>query len=249
MYQLATNFRWNELWPRAITTFALLNRGIWVKVLKDRRELRTFHVIFALYFTVLTLVSRSPFLQYHTDMYQSTRLIGGLAIEETPETTPLNISIGAIDYISTSNATTPDSTSYSSGLGTTIALPDMNITYQYVGARINSRDLYTAVLSGLADAAKGGMANTCAELHAYSHSGDLVFWINGEGEAMHPFTFEAVTHILRAITLDMTLEQRRFAEITFSVRNGTEEIAIGFVSKLPFQSNGTASVEAARRLV
>ena len=234
MYQLATHFQWNELWPRAITTFALVNRGVWIKVNKERRELRTFHVIFALYFTLITLVSRSPFLQYHTDMYQSTRLIGGLAVEEIPETSSLNISIGAIDYISPSNATTPDSTSYSSSLGTTIVLEDMNITYHYVGARINSRDLYTAVLSGLADAAKAGMENICAELHAYSNSGDLVFWINGEEEAMHPFTFKAVTHLLRAIVLDMTLEQRRFAEINFLVRNGTEGIASGFVSKLLF---------------
>ena len=249
MYQLATHFQWNELWPRAITTFALVNRGVWIKVVKERREMRTFHVIFALYFTVITLVSRSPFLQYHTDMYQSTRLIGGLAIEEVPETTSLNISMGAIDYISTSNATTPDSTSYTSGLGTSIALPDMNITYRYVGVRINSRDLYTAVLSGLADASKAGMDHICAELPAYSHSGDLVFWIYGEDFAMHPFTFKAVTHLLRAIVLDMTLEQRRFAEINFEVTNGTEGIAYGFVRKLPFQGNGTTSVEAARRLV
>ena len=226
-----------------------MNRGVWIKVTKERREMRTFHVVFALFFTVITLVSRSPFFQYQTDMYQSTRLIGSLAIEKVPETTPLNISIGAIDYISTSNAMTPDSTSYSSGLGTTIVLPDMNITYHYVGARINSRDLYTAVLSGLADAAKAGMANMCTELHAYSHSGDLVFWINGEEEPMHPFRFKAAAHLLRAITLDMTLEQRRFAEINFTVKNGTEGIASGFVSRVPFQGNGTASVEAARRLV
>ena len=249
MYQLAAHFPWNELWPRAVTTFALVNRGVWIKVIKERREMRTFHVVFALYFTVITLVSRSPFLQYHTDMYQGTRLIGGLAIENVPETTPLNISIGAIDYISTSNATIPDSTSYSSGLGTTIVLPDMNITYQYVGVRINSRDLYTAVLSGLADASKAGMETICPDFRAYSHSADLVFWISGDMEASHPFTFRAVTHLLRAIVLDMTLEQRRFAEITYEVRNGTEGIAYGFVSKLPFQGNGTARVEAARRLV
>ena len=249
MYQLATHFQWNELWPRAITTFALVNRGVWIKVVKERREMRTFHVIFTLYFTLITLVSRSPFVQYHTDMYQGTRLIGGLAIEEVPETKPLNISIGAIDYISNSNTTTPHSKSYSSGLGTTIPLPNMNITYRYVGVRINSRDLYTAVLSGLADASKAGMDHICVELPAYSHSDNLVFWIYGEDYATHPFTFRAVTHLLRAIVLDMTLEQRRFQEITFEVTNGTESVAYGFVSKLPFQRNGTASVEAARRRV
>ena len=248
MYQIATHFQWNELWPRAITTFALVNRGVWIKVVKERREMRTFHVIFALYFTVIMLVSRSPFVQYHTDMYQGTRLIGGLAVE-APETTPLNISAGAIDYNSNSNATTPHSTFYSSGLGTTIPLPDMNITYRYVGVRINSRDLYTAVLSGLADASKAGMDHICAELPAYSYSGDLVFWIYGEGFARYPFTFKAVTHVFRAIVLDMTMEQRRFQEITFEVTNGTESVAYGFVSKLPFQGNGTASVEAARRRV
>lgn len=209
--------------------------------------MRTLHLVYGLYFTVLSMVSESPFYQYHTDMYQSTRLIGGLAIEKFPGTTPSNTSIGAIDYISTTNATILDSTSYSSGLGTTIILPDMNITYEYIGPRFNSRDLYTAVLDGLAEASKSGMDTVCVDVRAYSYSGEFIFWIIGEQSATHPLTYKAATDIFRSITLDMTLEQRRFEEINFFVMNRTEAIATGFVGKVPVQGNGTASVAAARR--
>ena len=246
MYKLANKFQWTAVWPHPTSTFALAGRGVWIRVKKQRRALRTLHVVYALWYTVITMVSRSPFYQYSADIYLGQQLIGSLYIETIPMTASSNNSIEAIDYISTTNTTTSDSTSYSSGLGRTITLPDMNITYNFLAGRINSRDLYTAVLSGLADAAKEGMDTVCSELHTYSQSGNLIFWIDGEAQAGQPFTYRGATALLRAIVVDMTLEQRRFAPITFTVANGTNGLASGFISKWPLQGNGTASAAAAR---
>ena len=246
MYELANDFRWIQKWPRPTSTFALVDSGVLIRVRRERRELRTLHVALALYFTIITMISTSPFHQYGADMYLGIRLIGRLSIEPMPTTTHMNTSIEGIDYISTINTTLLDSTSYSSGLGRTIVLPDMTIDYEYVGARINSKDLYTAVLSGLADAARAGMDTICPELHAYSEAGNLVFWIDGNDQATTPFTYKEVTNLFKEIVDDMTLEQRRFAEINFTVKRGDVGIASGFIGKPPLQGNVTAGVEAAR---
>ena len=246
MYELANDFQWNGVWRRP-GHFSVVDSGIWIRVQIEGRNLRTFHVIFALYYTVITMISNiGAFCQYGTDMYQGNLLLGRLGIEAIPTATPLNTSIGAIDYISTTNTTTSDSTSLSSGLGRTIELPDMNITYDYVGARINSKDLYTAVLSGLADAAKAGMDTICTELHAYSQAGNLVFWLDGDDQATQPLTYESVTTIFRSIVEDMTLRERRFAEINFAVLFGEDGGASGFIAKMPLQGNDTAGVVAAK---
>ena len=246
MYEIAHHFRWNEMWPRPSSIFELADRGVRIIVTREGQELRTLHVALGLYFTVITMIASSPFYQYGADMYRRDRLIGRLSIEQIPTTTPLSTSIEAIDYINTSNTTTRNSTSHSSGLGRTIIWHNMNIYYEFAGARINSKDLYTAVLSGLADAAKAGMDTVCTELQAYSQADNLVFWVDGHESASHPFTYKEVTDLFRAVVAEMTLEQRRFGEINFIVTDGNDGLASGFIHKLALQGNVTAGVVVAR---
>ncbi len=246
MYGLATLYRWNEMWPRPTSTFSLVGHALWIRVERDRLELKTLHVVFTLYYTVTTMVDRSQFCEYAADMYQGDRKIGSLDIEQIPATTTLNTSIEAFDSISTTNIMTSDSTSHSFGRGRIIVLPDITITYQYVGDRINSKDLYTAVLSGIGDAAKAGMDTVCTEIQAFSQSANLVFWIFNVDQSIQPLRYKAVTDIFRSITVDMTVEQRRFAEIEFFAKNGTDVIGTGFIRKLPLGGNVTASAVAAR---
>ena len=234
------------MWPLQTTTFSLADRGIWIRVERDRRQLKTFHIVFALYATITNMIARSEFCVYAAEITQSGRVIGSLDIEPIPTATTLDTSVEAIDYISTTNITTSDSTSHSLGLGRTIDLSDMTITYEYVGDRINSKDLFTAVLSGLADAAKARMDTVCTGMEAVSQDLNLVFWIDPVDQNIKPFRYKAVTRIFRSITVDMTLVQRRFAEISFFVKNGTDLICTGFIGKLPPPGNGTASVVVAR---
>ena len=246
MYDIANLYQWDAMWPRRTVTFSLLDHGVGIAVIRDVRRLQTLHVDIALYYTVVTMVVRREFYQFGADLYQATRLIGGLVIEPIPPETALNTSIDAVHHISTTDITTSDSTSQSPDIGRTIYFHDLNITYQYAGLRINSQDLFTAVLGGLADAAKAGMDTVCTDIQAVSHSGNLLFWIDGDDGPTHPLTYRGVTDILRAITLDMIQQQRRFAEITFTARIGTHGVASGFISRTSLQGNGTASVAAAR---
>ena len=246
MYDIANLYQWDAIWPRRTVTFSLLDHAVWVRVERDLRRMLTLHAAFALYYTVVTMVDRRDFYRYETDLYQANRLIGGLIIEPTPPETTLNTSIDAFHYISATDITTSDSTSQSPDLGRSIYVHGMNITYQYAADRINSQDLFTAVLSGLADAAKAGMDIVCTDFQAVSHSGNLLFWINGEHVSPHRLTYRGVTDILRGVTVDMTLQQRRFAEISFIARIAGHLVASGIIGKTTLQGNGNASVAAAR---
>ena len=247
MYDIATLYQWDAMWNHRTIIFTLQDHGgVCIRVDRVLRRMQTLHVALALYHTVVAMVATRGFYEYGADLYQAGRLIGGLSIEPAPPETALNTSIEAVHYISTTDITTSDSTSQSHDLGITIYIHDMNITYQYAGGRINSQDLFMAVLGGLADAAEAGMDTICTDIQALSPSENLIFWIDADSGSTHPLTYQGVTDILRAVTVDMTLEQRRFAEINFLVSIGTHRVASGFIGSTRLQDNGTASVAAAR---
>lgn len=247
MYSVANYYEWNATWPERITTFSLPARSnVWVRVERDLRRLQPIYVVLGIYYVVCSMATNRAFYEYGADLYQVRRLIGGVMIEPSLETTPLNTSIDAVHYADTTNITAVDSASQSPSLGRTFFFKDLTVTFEYTGGRINSEDLFFAVLGGLADAAQAGMDTVCTQVYAVSRSRNLVFWIDGNEQAEEPLTYGSATDILKGISDDMTLNQRRFAVIEFIVRNGTDELATGYVGPVPLQGNGTASEATSR---
>lgn len=247
IFDIANLRGWNATWLDRTTTFALEGHStVWVRVERELRRLEALHVAFGIYYIVIRMAETHVFYQYGADLYQGRRYIGTVIIEPSEDIIPSNASIDAVHYADTTNITAVDSTSQSPSLGRTIYFNDLTLIYSYAGGRINSQDLFTAVLGGLVDAAKAGMDTVCVELHAVSWARNLVFWIDGNEGAVQPLTYGAATDILKGITLDMTLKQRRFADINFIVKNGNDNLATGFVGQMPFQGNGTASEATSR---
>ena len=247
MYNIANLYEWNATWHARTTTFSMEARNsVWVRVERELRRLETHHVALAIYYIITQMAERRAFYEYGADLYQVRRLMGGVIVEPSLEARPLNTSIDAVPYADTTNITAVDSTSQSPSLGRTIFFKDLTVTFHYTGGRINSQDLFTAVLGGLADAAKAGIDTVCTRLYAVSRARNLVFWIDGDEESEQPLTYGAATDILKGIAVDMTLVHRRFAVITFIVRNGTDQLATGYIGPLPVQGNGTASAATSR---
>lgn len=247
MYDIANLYQWTATWTHRTSTFALDDRSnVWIRMERELRRLQTLHVALGLYYTVITMAERRAFCEFGADLYQVRRFMGSVIIEPSDNAISLNTSTDAVHYADTTNITAVDSTSQSPSLGRTIWFDNLSITYSYAGGRINSEDLFTAVLGGLADAAKAGADTVCTELYAVSRSQNLVFWIDGQEGAAQPLTYGAATDILKEITMDMTLVQRRFADINFLVRNGTDPLASGFLGNMPYQGNRTASVATSK---
>ena len=247
MYCLANQYEWNATWRDRTSVFTLPARSnVWVRVERELRRLETIHVALGIYYTVCHMAESRAFYEYGADLYQIRRLMGGVMFEPSQVTVPLNSSIDAVHYADPFNITVVNSTSQSPSLGRTIFFKDMTVNFDYTGGRINSQDMFTAVLGGLADAAQAGMDTVCTQMYAISRSRNLVFWIDGNRQAEEPLTYGGATDILKGVALDMTLNQRRFAAIEFIVRNGTDELATGYVGPVPFQGNGTASEATSR---
>ena len=247
IYDIANLYEWNASWPHRTSTFALRDRdNVWVRVERVLRRLETLHVAFGIYYVVVKMAETRAFYTYGADLYQLRRYIGSVVIEPSEDPNSSSTSIDAVHYADTTNITAVDSTSQSPSLGRTIFFNDLTLTYTYDGDRINSQDLFTAVLSGLLDAAQAGMDTVCVQMYAVSRGRNLVFVIDANEGAAQPFTYGAATDILKEITLDMTLKQRRFAEVNFVITNGTDDLATGLIAKMPIQGNGTASEATSR---
>ena len=247
IYDIANLYEWNASWPHRTSTFALRDRdNVWVRVERQLRRLETLHVVFGIYLVVIKMAETRAFYTYGADLHQLNRYIGSVVIEPREAPSSSSTSIDTVHYADTTNITAVDGPSQSPSLGRTIFFHGLTLTYTYAGGRVNSQDLFTAVLSGLLDAAKAGMDTVCVQMYATSWGRNLVLLIDANEGVAQLFTYGAATDILKELTLDMTLKQRRFAEINFVITNGTDELATGLIAKMPSQGNGTASEATSR---
>ena len=238
MYGLANHYDWNAIWRSASTTFSLTDRGIWIvvdRIPRARVQLRTLHVVFALFYTMVAMSEDSMFCSWNSYIYLNTREIGTLFVEANYPTSNLRNNSTDVDFNGAPSIAAVNSTVDSTTLGITINIEGLTITYNYVGDRINSKDLFIAVLNGMAEAAKAGAQSSCESLRAASLDSNIVFSITKSPTSPQPLTYKVVTLVMRLITLDMALEQRRFAEISFVFRWRKEQIGHGLVRKRPPQ--------------
>ena len=112
------------------------------------------------------------------------------------------------------------------------------------GARINSRDFFTAIMDGMTYAARNGKIAVCPSLDAISAEANLVFHVIGQEGSPQPMRYDVVTQAMKALFLDMTFRQRRFEEISFSFTHQGVQVGEGYVRRLAFGlGNGTSAAK------
>lgn len=138
----------------------------------------------------------------------------------------------ATDYGSESNLTT----NHLGESGTIIDPGDtrLKITYDLNGRKINSKDMFTAVLVGLTILAQYDERQRCSTLQAFgppSHTGQAVISMR-EVPTSHGLICCYVTRALLTIFEDLNVGQNKFGEMDFDVFWDGEKIATGDVLQL-----------------
>lgn len=191
--------------------------------------LRTNHVVLALYEVVVAMSTSVRFFEVAATISIQRRRVGVLKMERLR---PINIAHDQPEGINESKPETTKSI-VNAPSGTVIDQDDprFTISYAYSGARINSKDVFIAILEALAITAEytdtlpfHSLATTSA-----SRKCMITFSDARSGSKLH---YSFITQALRILTWDVIIALKLFGEMTLQLLWDGQKIAEGNIKPL-----------------
>ena len=192
--------------------------------------LRTSHIVLGLYETILAMSTDVRFSEVTTTMSSQQRQLGILQIRRLAISSNNNDTL--VDVGSPESETTR---SVANGPTGVIVDPDdsrFTISYSYDGGRINSKDMFIAILEALAITAEYSNATPFLSLATTSASRKCEITVStAPSESRLRYGF--VTKALRMLTWDVILRLKVFAEMKFKLNLDRQDVAEGYFRALP----------------
>lgn len=169
------------------------------------------HVVLGVYDTILDVAAKSQFCETLSTISLHRRAIGTMRIEEK---TPKIMGSGS----NATNLTIRDA--FPQGNGLTYPKgrfddrddPQFSIEYIYYGGRINSKDIFLAVLDALATAAQFTDSASFTSLDGASPSGDCLIKIVGFHDP-YQINYSFVTKALKILVMGIMVPLAKFEEV------------------------------------
>ena len=208
---------WHEKTPAGFTIWA---RRFDVQIDVDpsrmtrgSRELETNNVVSGMYETIVDVAATSRFCGVVSTLFIYGRKIGTLRIGKVRPGGGLEGEIPAANSTLVKDASRTNGITYPSGHYDDPDDVEFIIDYTYAGTRINSRDIFLAVIDALATCARFDPGQTLTSFHALSPLGDCVISVdNVDGPFKINYSF--VTKALTLMVTDIMIELGKFEEIT-----------------------------------
>ncbi|KAF6217456.1 hypothetical protein HO133_006794 [Letharia lupina] len=191
-------------------------------------KLETSNIIQGLYETMLDVSAGSHFCEVLTTLSLHRRQLGTLVIERRAPRTLEKGSANTTNTGLTKASAQGNTVTYPSGYITDSNDHSFSTSYTYSGTRINSKDVFLAVLDALATAAQFSPSTPFRSLTALSASGNCVINIV-EVDSQFQVNYSFVTKALRVMVLDIMVTLRNFGEVTFQLKWKALNIAEGSI--------------------
>lgn len=179
-------------------------------------QLEVSHVIFGVYDTILDVAAKSRFCETLSTISLHRRLVGTLRIEKkTPEIVGTGSNATSIEIADTfphGNGVT-----YPKGRFDDPDEPHFSVDYIYYGGRINSKDIFLAVIDALATAAQFTDRAPFNSLGAASPSGNCVINIVGV-DGRYKINYSFVTKALLILIQGIMIPLAKFEEIALRLK-------------------------------
>lgn len=204
------------------------------------RAARVSHVVLGLYAAAVEAVEQPDFSYCLGTMYLNDNLIGGVKLLQSSAKAQFNL-VGETNQTLGHSAATNDNRD--SGTFVDPLKPEFQLSYDFEGKRINSDDLFTAVLEGLSSVAQYYPAQSCQSIHAvgpYSETGQAMIFIH-QASKVEDLICDHVAQILKMIFVYLGVGQNKFHEMNFKFRWHGRLLASGYILGLgPVSSEGRA---------
>lgn len=189
-------------------------------------KLQTSHIVFGLYTTMVDVAAHSRFCETHTDFFLNRRRVGVLVIEEKAPRTPLRS--GGINATGTSiRSGSPQSNAVTYPSGTFNDPDDIgfSVSYTFSGVRVNSKDVFLAILDALATTAQFPQAAPFTSLSAISPSGGCTVRV----DAVERMNYSFIIKTLRLVISDIIVPLGKFEEMTLQLKGDDSTVAEGSI--------------------
>lgn len=120
------------------------------------------------------------------------------------------------------------------------------VSYTFYGKAINSKEVFTAVLDGLAISAQYKSEEHCSLLEAVSVSGTSAISVSQIPSFPTRLHYSDVTKALLILTTGVIVTRRRFGEVEFEISYDGIQIAEGYILKLALSNNSVGGIAASR---
>lgn len=188
--------------------------------------LETVHIVSGLYETIVDVVAQSRFCEVHTTLLLHRRQIGILLLQKrSPTRTLATGGANATSSVSVDSVAQENAVVYPSGTFTDPDDAAFSLSYTYSGVRINSKDIFLAVLDALATAAQFSRVKYFQSLTAVSPSGSCAISIVANLGSIFRVNYSFVTKALRFLIVDVMVPLGKFEGLTLQLKWETSEMA------------------------
>ncbi len=118
------------------------------------------------------------------------------------------------------------------------------IKYDFFGKAIDSKEIFTAVLDGLAISAQTDRDKECLFLESNSVSGTVAISISKDQSKPIELRYSAVTKLLLILVSGVIIPRRQFKEVEFFLWYDGINVAEGYMFKTAMANNGTGGTSA-----
>ena len=241
MYKLAQH-DWNDVvydnFYMSVTTF---NLHIQVTA-EPSYKLDISHVIIALQDSVVAMARLKGFFRLTTLIGLDEQLIGQLDFGNNDGPSDKRITSVPSESTHFFNVNQSDSSLGDSGRIPDPYDPKFIITYDFYGKAIDTKEIFTTVLEGLAISAQIGRNKECSGLEASSLSGIAALSISKSLDNSKQLLYSAVTKALLILVTAVMVPQRKFKEVEFSLLYDGSKFAEGYIFRVVTAHNGTGGI-------
>ena len=190
--------------------------------------LLTSHVVVGLYQTIVEVSDQSRFCEVLTTISLYGRQIGSLAIQKRISGTKTHVGRITTSSLMVKGFSSSNAPTYPSGEIIDVDDHSFTTSYTFSGIRINSKDIFIAVLDALATAAQFPANTPFRSLNAVSPSGNCVISISVES-SQSELSYSFVTKALRSLITSAMVVLRKFEEVTFQLNWRAERMVEGSI--------------------
>lgn len=208
---------------RWISHSAICNSGVCAKIHPNGPNLLRFsHAVPGLYQAAIDALQEPLFYGFEAEWKLRSALVGSMQVIKA-RWTPFT------KFVPASNLTAD----LSGETGTVIdpVNDGYKIDYKFDGTKLNSKDIFAAILDALATAAPHDKNSDCQNLLGVgppSRTGQVVVSIHQVPSA-HPMSYNTATSALYAIFTKLNVDQNKWGEMTFDVLREAEKVGQGDV--------------------